>query len=85
VSSVRRPRSRGYLDDDDPLLYSQGLPHRDEHSNHLKGEEFEAIDRSIDVHVSKLRQKLGDSLREPELIKTIRGVGYLLAAEGDRP
>ncbi len=48
----------------------------------LKGEEFESFDRSIDVHISRLRQKLGDSPRQPRLIKTIRGVGYLLAAEG---
>ncbi|HUB08481.1 MAG TPA: response regulator transcription factor [Myxococcales bacterium] len=49
----------------------------------LKGEEFESFDRSIDVHISRLRQKLGDSPRAPKLIKTVRGVGYLLAAEGE--
>ena len=48
----------------------------------LKGEEFESFDRSIDVHISRLRQKLGDNPRDPRLIKTVRGVGYLLAAEG---
>jgi DNA-binding response OmpR family regulator len=35
-------------------------------------------DRAIDVHVSHLRQKLGDDPRSPTLIKTVRGVGYLL-------
>jgi DNA-binding response OmpR family regulator len=44
----------------------------------LRGTEYEAFDRSIDVHVSKLRQKLGDDPKAPRLIKTIRGVGYLL-------
>jgi DNA-binding response OmpR family regulator len=39
-------------------------------------------DRTIDVHVSHLRQKLGDDPRSPTLIKTVRGVGYLLAKEG---
>jgi two-component system OmpR family response regulator len=34
-------------------------------------------DRSIDLAVSRLRQKLGDSSREPALIKTMRGEGYL--------
>jgi DNA-binding response OmpR family regulator len=54
---------------------------RDRILDRLKGKEFESFDRSIDVHVSRLRQKLGDSYRQPRFIKTIRGVGYLLAAE----
>jgi DNA-binding response OmpR family regulator len=45
----------------------------------LKGAEYEAFDRSIDVHVSKLRQKLEADPKAPRLIKTVRGVGYLLA------
>jgi DNA-binding response OmpR family regulator len=40
-------------------------------------------ERTIDVHVSHLRQKLGDDPRAPTLIKTVRGVGYVLAKEGD--
>jgi len=35
-------------------------------------------DRAVDVHISHLRQKLGDDPRAPRLIKTVRGVGYLL-------
>ena len=35
-------------------------------------------DRAVDVHISHLRQKLGDDSRAPRLIKTVRGVGYLL-------
>jgi DNA-binding response OmpR family regulator len=35
-------------------------------------------DRAVDVHVSHLRQKLGDDPRSPRLIRTVRGVGYLL-------
>ena len=38
-------------------------------------------DRSIDLAVSRLRQKLGDSPREPRLIRTVRGEGYLFAAK----
>ncbi|HSD19694.1 MAG TPA: response regulator transcription factor [Anaeromyxobacter sp.] len=45
------------------------------------GSAEEAFDRSIDVHVSRLRQKLGDDPKRPRLIKTVRGAGYLLAAE----
>jgi DNA-binding response OmpR family regulator len=48
-----------------------------------KGSAEEAFDRSIDVHVSRLRQKLGDDPRRPRLIKTVRGAGYLLAGEGE--
>jgi len=38
-------------------------------------------DRTVDVHVSHLRRKLGDDPRSPRLIKTVRGVGYVLAWE----
>lgn len=38
-------------------------------------------DRTVDVHISHLRQKLGDDPRSPKLIKTVRGVGYVLAKE----
>jgi len=46
-----------------------------------RGSAEEAFDRSIDVHVSRLRQKLGDDPKRPRLIKTVRGAGYVLAAE----
>lgn len=46
------------------------------------GSAEESFDRSIDVHVSRLRQKLGDDSKRPRLLKTIRGVGYVLVAEG---
>jgi two-component system, OmpR family, response regulator len=46
-----------------------------------KGSAEESFDRSIDVHVSRLRQKLGDDPRRPRLIKTVRGSGYVLAGE----
>ena len=47
----------------------------------LKGEEFESFDRSIDVHISKLRAKLEENPKEPRYIRTVRGVGYVLARE----
>jgi two-component system response regulator CpxR len=40
--------------------------------------DFEAFDRSIDVHISSLRKKLGDDAKSPRWIETVRGVGYLL-------
>jgi len=48
-----------------------------------RGSAEDAFDRSIDVHVSRLRQKLGDDPRKPRLIKTVRGSGYVLAGEGE--
>ena len=46
-----------------------------------KGSAELSFDRSIDVHVSRLRAKLGDDSRSPKILKTVRGVGYLLAGE----
>ena len=46
---------------------------------------FSPFDRSIDMHVSNLRKKLGDHRIRQERIKTIRSVGYLYAGEGPPP
>ena len=56
---------------------------RDHLLDALKGEEYETFDRSIDVHVSKLRGKLEPNPKEPRYIKTVRGVGYVLARDGE--
>jgi two-component system OmpR family response regulator len=45
-----------------------------------KGSAEEAYDRSIDVQISRLRQKLGDDARQPRFLKTVRGAGYMLAS-----
>jgi DNA-binding response OmpR family regulator len=44
----------------------------------VQGSTEEAFDRSVDVHISRLRHKLGDDPRSPRLLKTVRGVGYML-------
>jgi DNA-binding response OmpR family regulator len=44
----------------------------------VRGDEFDAFDRSIDVHMSRIRAALGDDPREPRRIHTIRGVGYMM-------
>jgi two-component system, OmpR family, response regulator CpxR len=46
-------------------------------AQNVLGRRFMPYDRSIDVHVSKLRRKLGDQSVDAERIKTIRGVGYV--------
>ncbi len=38
-------------------------------------------ERTVDVHISHLRQKIGDDPRSPRAIKTVRGIGYVLAKE----
>jgi two-component system OmpR family response regulator len=53
---------------------------RDQLVELTQGREAEALDRSIDVQVSRLRHRLGDDPREPAIIKTVRGEGYVLSA-----
>ncbi len=50
-----------------------------------KGSAEEAFDRSIDVHISRLRQKLEADPRHPRLLRTVRGAGYMLAVEEPHP
>src|SRR5438445_3147417 len=55
---------------------------RDQLLEQMKGEAAdEAFDRSIDVHVWRLRQKIEQDPRHPRYVKTVRGAGYLLARE----
>ena len=49
----------------------------------LKGEALEAFDRSIDVHVSRLRAAIEDDPRKPRRILTVRGAGYVFARQQD--
>lgn len=43
-----------------------------------RGNEYASFDRSVDVHVSHIRKKLGDDPKTPVYVKTVRGVGYTL-------
>jgi two-component system OmpR family response regulator len=49
-----------------------------------RGRDMEVFDRSIDILVSRVRQKLNDDSRMPTLIKTVRGEGYLFDAKVNR-
>jgi DNA-binding response OmpR family regulator len=53
---------------------------RDQIMDAIAGREWTPLDRSIDVLVRKLRQKLGEDPQNPRLIKTIRGAGYKFTA-----
>jgi DNA-binding response OmpR family regulator len=44
----------------------------------VRTRDYEAFDRSIDVHIAALRKKLGDDAKDPRFIKTIRSAGYML-------
>ena len=44
----------------------------------VAGRDYDVFDRSIDVHVSALRQKLGDDPKVPTFIETVRSVGYMM-------
>ncbi|EEG09530.1 two-component system response regulator RstA [Pseudogulbenkiania ferrooxidans] len=48
----------------------------------MRGMEYDGLDRSIDVAISRLRKKLGDNPAEPFRIKTVRNKGYLFAPAG---
>jgi DNA-binding response OmpR family regulator len=50
----------------------------------VKGEKLEAFDRSVDVHVSRLRAALEDDPKRPRRILTVRGAGYVFARDQDR-
>jgi two-component system OmpR family response regulator len=57
---------------------------RDQILNMTQGRDADPFDRSIDLQVSRLRQKLGEDARTPQLIKTVRNEGYVLAAQVTR-
>ena len=50
----------------------------------LKGEKLEAFDRSVDVHVSRIRAAIEDDPKKPRRILTLRGTGYVFARDQDR-
>ena len=91
--------SRNLIDQDDVLIPMSGSEYkllmlflenpqkvisRDEILEHMADRSAGAYDRSIDVHISRLRAKLQDNARNPELIRTLRGDGYMLAAPVER-
>jgi two-component system OmpR family response regulator len=62
------------------VTYPNRVLSRDQLMDLTVGREADPFDRSVDVQVSRLRQRLGDDAREPIIIKTVRGEGYVLAA-----
>jgi two-component system phosphate regulon response regulator OmpR len=56
---------------------------RDTLMDRVRGEELEAFDRSIDVHVSRIRAAIEDDPKHPRRIITVRGTGYVFAKHQD--
>jgi DNA-binding response OmpR family regulator len=46
----------------------------------IRDRNYDVFDRSIDVHISSLRKKLGDDAKNPRFIRTVRSAGYMLVA-----
>ena len=55
---------------------------RDNISQALSGIEYDGLDRSIDIRISRLRKLLKDDSSNPQGIKTVRGQGYLFVSDG---
>ncbi|MBK9446784.1 MAG: response regulator transcription factor [Betaproteobacteria bacterium] len=62
------------------LDHPQRILNRDQLMDMTKGRDADPFDRSIDLQISRLRQKLGDDARAPTMIKTVRNEGYILSA-----
>ncbi len=56
---------------------------RDGLMNRVRGEALEAFDRSIDVHVSRIRAAIEDDPKRPRRVITVRGAGYVFAQRQD--
>ncbi|MDB5991903.1 MAG: ompR [Herbaspirillum sp.] len=69
------------------LEHPNRVLNRDQLLELTQGREADPFDRSIDIQISRLRQKLGDDARTPVIIKTVRNEGYVLstAVRQDHP
>jgi two-component system response regulator CpxR len=68
------------------LMRSPGkVVSREDISENVLGRKFHPFDRALDMHVSRLRRKLGEQSEAEDQVKTIRGVGYQLAVNSNPP
>jgi len=58
---------------------------RDQLLDAIAGRDYDVFDRSVDVHISSLRRKLGEAPRTPRFINTVRSVGYMFKVPEDPP
>lgn len=85
------PNTRTAVFDDQPLVLTPveydllaslarargRVKSREQLLEEIRDRNYEVFDRSIDVHISALRKKLGDDAKEPKFIKTVRAAGYM--------
>ncbi len=57
---------------------------RDQLLDAVAGRSYDVFDRSVDVHISSLRRKLGEDPRNPKFIQTVRTAGYMFKAPEDQ-
>jgi DNA-binding response OmpR family regulator len=68
------------------LVRSRGrVKSREQLLDEIRDRNYDVFDRSIDVHISALRKKLGDDPKSPRFIKTVRAAGYMLIRPEDNP
>ncbi len=58
---------------------------REQLLDEIRERNYDVFDRSIDVHISALRKKLGDDPKTPHFIKTVRSAGYMFIRPGETP
>ncbi len=75
----RRPQRGGVSAAAGVLDHPQRVLNRDQLLNLTRGRDAELFERSIDLLVSRLRQRLREDAREPAYIKTVRSEGYVLS------
>ncbi|MEN9864597.1 MAG: hypothetical protein RL748_187 [Pseudomonadota bacterium] len=63
------------------LEHPNRVLNRDQLLGFTQGREADPFDRSIDIQISRIRQKLGEDARSPQIIKTVRNGGYVLATQ----
>ena len=66
------------------LNFPNHILSRDQLLDYSHGREIEPYDRTIDMQVSRLRRRLGEDPKNPELIKTVRGVGYVFSVRVEK-
>ncbi len=66
------------------LMHPNRILNRDQLLDLTQGRESDPFDRSIDVLISRLRKRLGDDPKTPQIIKTVRGEGYILSVKVTR-
>ena len=84
VDGAERPLTSYQFDLLSTLAVSAGrVLSREQLMEQVRGDSLEAFDRSIDVHISRIRSAIEDDAKRPRRVLTVRGAGYVLARRQD--